>query len=120
MQLPPVDGVNVIYGTCSTACKVSVYGKEKAPALTQTCSNGYTKTWQNVNSVSVPVVENNEGYKAPSCKWEVTEGFEIAGFSYDDGAGLDATAFLSPNVFQIFSPLPANLAYAPAENADRR
>eukprot|EP00662_Eupelagonemidae_sp_cell21_P057884 gene57884-biopygen6539 len=105
MQVPVAS--REVHGTCSTACKITVFGG-LSTTITEKCSDG-SSTTHTGNTYTPPGSGFNHLGKA--CKWSVPEGYKIGGFSYADGNGLDGIAFLDAVHFATHTPVPLAMAW---------
>jgi len=105
MPVPPA--ADTIYGSCSSACYVYIFGDDTSGTITEQCSDGTTTSRSN----NVAMSNFGSQYTGKACKWIAPTGKLIGGNSAGDGDGGDGTSFLPLAYFATVVPIPVAMEY---------
>ena len=105
MPVPPA--ADTIYGTCSSACYVYIFGDDTSGTITEQCSDGATTSRSN----NVAISNFGSQYTGKACKWIAPSGHVIRGNSIGDGDGGEGTSFLPLAYFAAVVPIPVSMEF---------
>lgn len=107
IPVPPVS--EVVYGSCSVWCILSIFDEDATANVNEKCSDGTSRTFQ-VTNHEVFKEEAAGTYTGKSCVWKASNddgaNMNMAGISSADGTGHDATSLLPKSLFRMVTPIP--------------